>query len=300
MKISVLVAQYFYRHRELKLPGIGAFFLDDAVTIPESSDKNFGEFLQYIQFKHIPINKADEALIDFIRTHTGKIRPLAESDLESFVSDGKVLLNIGKIFHIEGIGNLLKNKNGVYEFTPGEATPDKVEAVFTDKPAEKAPKKKSVFDDDYYPHEAKSNIVRNRILIGAGILVALIVIIWGGYSLYNSNMKPAASINEDSFQPPVIDSTSLQSDSTSIPVPATLPANAPRDFKYILETTKRRSTAERRYDDLKPKVQLETKDSVLYRIYLVINSTPADTSRIRDSLHNWYWGQRNRVITIEQ
>ena len=92
------------------MPGIGIFSLDDKVVIPESSDKNVRDFLQHIQFKQFNVLRADDALIEFIRTHTGKIKPLAESDLESYVADGKLMLNIGKPFHIEGIGTLIKKQ----------------------------------------------------------------------------------------------------------------------------------------------------------------------------------------------
>ncbi|MBO9573100.1 MAG: hypothetical protein J7497_12990, partial [Chitinophagaceae bacterium] len=120
MKLSALFAKYLYQHRQLSLPGIGVFSIDPTVTIPEVTDKLFPDFLQQIRFQQKNITAADEGFINFIRTETGKIKPLAESDLDSFLSDGKILLNIGKPFHIEGIGSLQKNKEGQLEFKAGE------------------------------------------------------------------------------------------------------------------------------------------------------------------------------------
>ena len=97
------------------------------------TDKNSHELLQHIRFSQKNILKPDEEFIEFIRTHTGKIRPLAESDLESFISDGKILLNIGKPFHLEGIGTLQKSRAGTYEFYPGLPLLEKLENFFRKK-----------------------------------------------------------------------------------------------------------------------------------------------------------------------
>jgi len=75
LKLATLVPQYFYKHRKLSLPGIGVFSLDENVTIPDPDDKNYRDFLQHIAFKQTNVTKAEDALIDFIREHTGKIKP---------------------------------------------------------------------------------------------------------------------------------------------------------------------------------------------------------------------------------
>ena len=159
MKISVLVAQYFYQNKRLNLPGIGTFYLDVAVDV-QNIDKNSHDLLDHIHFAQKNIARPDEELIDFIRKHTGKIRPLAESDLETFVADGKLMLNIGKPFHIEGIGTLQKNREGVYEFTPGQPVVQRLEAPPPLTNAEhldsaNKTKKRSVFDED--PNEARNS-----------------------------------------------------------------------------------------------------------------------------------------------
>lgn len=304
MKLSILLAQYFYQHRQLNLPSIGIFSLDKAVTVPDQHDKNFREFLKYVEFRQEPVTKADEALIDYIRAHTGKIKPLAESDLESYLADGKLLLNIGKPFHIEGIGTLFKNKLGIYEFTPGEPSLERVEARTEQRETERvnASQKKSAFDESYSRIEAHHNR-RKGLLIGTLVVIGLAVIVWGGYMLYNKNGKePAAA------QPVATDTTTRQPDSTALAkadsTPATTaPAVPPGNYKFIFETTTKKARALKRHAFLLPlnkDIKLETTDSLTFNITVVLPATPADTLRLKDSLNAWYYGTKPIKVRIEQ
>jgi hypothetical protein len=334
LKISVLVAQYFYQHRVLNLPGIGSFYLSDVVDVQTIADKNSRDLIEHIHFAQKAITRPDEQLIEFIRKHTGKIRPLAESDLETFVADGKLMLNIGKPFHIEGIGTLQKNKDGVYEFTPGQPVVQRLEAPVPLTPIDQQDpdrplKRKSVFDED--PHERRNASIR-RMAIGIGLIVGVGIILWGGYSLFSSKVKtdpnaatastsseqdtqrtstylhnindPQKALNEvvkkdsanvtDTTQKAVV--TAASATTTAAPVAA----GASRTFKYVLQTTRFRKTAQDMYDKLKPKVEMEAVDSTLFRIVILLPGSPADTARIKDSLRFWYWGaRRDRVVTVE-
>ena len=312
------------------MPGIGSFYLDEDIDV--QSIGNSRDLLEHIHFAQKTITRPDDSLIDFIRKHTGKIRPLAESDLETFVADGKLMLNIGKPFHVEGVGTLQKNKEGVYEFTPGAPVVQRLEPL----PAlpvhewenEKPAKKKSVFDDN--PYEAQSNNTR-RLLIGVGVVVGLAVIVWGGYTLYNSKTsEPVVTANNTPATTTASDTTSRVSqyvhnidspaqalervikkdsqvlqaaepDNASATTTTTTTVTAPAgQYKFVLETFTREASAMRRYNMLKPRVELQTVDSNLYKIYVMLPGTPADTARMKDSLHNWYWGpRRDRSVKIE-
>lgn len=314
MKLSILLAQYFYQHKHLNLPSIGSFHLDAAVTVPDQSDKNFREFLKYVQFTQQPVAKADDALIDYIRAHTGKIRPLAESDLESYLADGKLLLNIGKPFHIEGIGTLHKNKLGIYEFIPGEPSMERMETVSEhgrEKESEKpVVKKKSAFDESYSRIEAHHNR-RKSLLIGTLVVIGLAVIIWGGYSLYNSHDGKELST------PAQVDTLAGGTDTSSltgggkegttpadsIPVTPAIPGVPAGSYKFIAETTTRKARALKRHaflQTLNKDFKLETKDSLTFNITVIIPGTPADTTRLKDSLNAWYYGTKPIKVRIEQ
>ena len=338
MKISVLVVQYFYQHRVLNLPGIGSFYLSDVVDVQTIADKSSRDLSEHIQFAQKNIAHPDEELIDFIRKHTGKIKPLAESDLDTFVADGKLMLNIGKPFHIEGIGTLHKNKDAVYEFVPGHPVVQRLESptplTSKDHDTDRSSKKKSAFDDD--PNESRNASIR-RMAIGLGVVVGIGIILWGGYSLFSSKVKTdpntvtASSTNEQDSQqtsqylhnlndPQKALSDVVRKDSSNItgmnmadtsqkdavtPPPAantTTPVltGPSKMYKYVLQTTRFRKTAEDMYAKLKPKVNLEAVDSTLFRIVISLPGTPADTARIKDSLRYWYWGaRRDRVIKVE-
>lgn len=310
MKLSIFLAQYFYQHKQLNLPTIGTFSLDAAVTVPDPNDKNFREFLKYVQFKQQAVAKPDESLIDYIRTHTGKIRPLAESDLESYLADGKLLLNIGKPFHIDGIGTLTKNKLGIYEFEPGEPTLERFETapepkVATEKPAQAA--KKSAFDESYSRIQSHHNR-RKGVLVGTLVVIGLAVVLWGGYMLYNRDEKgteapvtvqpvaadtqvPATTPDTLAIKPP---------DTASAASLATAPAGS---YKFIFETTEKKARALKRHGfllTLNKNIQLETKDSLTFNISVTLPATPADTTRLKDSLNAWYWGTKPVKVRIAQ
>jgi hypothetical protein len=311
LKLATLVPQYFYQHRKLSLPGIGTFSLDDKVTIPDSDDKNVRDFSQHIQFKQANILKAEDGLIDFIRTHTGKIKPLAESDLESYVADGKLLLNIGKPFHIEGIGTLMKNRNGVYEFTAGEPMIERLESMQPVKEREsagrdKTPAKKSVFDEDYYPHES-GGIGSRRLLTLGGIVLGLAVVIWGGYTLYNKKVEPDAAVTEtnilkaDSTQQAAAADSAARAKAVADSIQAAS-SIASGSYKFIFESTYNKRRALRRHlqvSDISPRIKLESNpDSTQFNIYVVLQAISSDTTRLKDSLNAWYYGSRPLRVTI--
>jgi hypothetical protein len=250
------------------------------------------------------------------------------------------MLNIGKPFHIEGIGTLQKNKDGVYEFTPGQPAVQRLESpspvISPDREADKPAKKKSVFDEN--PYEARNASTR-RLAIILGLVVGLGIILWGGYSLFSSKVDHSG-VAANSTEPVNPEDTAartsqylhnidtpqkalaavIQKDSTHLnknnqaettktaassatqPVTAANTAAGPsKVYKYVLQTTQYKTTALGMYNRLKPKVALETTpDSSFFKIVISLPGTPADTTRIKDSLHFWYWGTRNRPVTIEQ
>ena len=307
LKLSTLFAKFLYQQKQLNLPGIGVFSIDSPVAMPEVTEKNAHEFLQHIRFTQKNIVKPDEEFIEFIRTHTGKIRPLAESDLESFISEGKILLNIGKPFHLEGIGTLQKSRTGTYEFYPGLPLTEKIDNFTLDKEL-KTTNTKQPYERDYNPAASSSESGRT-IWIVLALLVGLAAIIWGGYTLYNNNTddegtqsvisttpEESAPVHTDTLQTSTIDSAAVATQ-PSVPVDGSTPSVQPYKFIFRLAS---RSYVLKRYNDLKPSnpgLNWDTKDSVVYRLYVSIPAAPSDTARIRDSLREWYGTKK---VIIEQ
>ena len=302
LKLSLLFAKYLYQNRQLNLPGIGVFTIEGNAAVPDVTDKNFHEFLQYIRFTHKPVAKPDEDFIEFIRSETGKIRPLAESDLESFIGDGKILLNIGKPFHLEGIGSLQKNKSGSYDFFAGEPQIEKLENFVMEKEPVRA--RAHTFEHEYNPQSKSSNAGRVA-WVALAIIIGLGAIIWGGYSLYNRNTNGQGISVTEAPAPlePATDTITraqAQPDSVSKRPDTVAQASVTPTYKFIIRETRNIQYAQSRYADLKPgnpSLFMDTKDSITYRLYLTLPATPADTARIKDSLQKWYASRR---VLIEQ
>jgi len=220
-------------------------------------------------------------LISFIKQETGKIKPLAIADLESFISSGMEMLNMGKPFQLEGIGNIQKDKNGLLEFVASEPATTRHEMGQTEHD-----KRISVFEDSKY--EPKSNPLQKILAVGL-LLAGVAVVVLGGYYLYNksNNVKEVTeeeSLNKAPVQAPVTDTVVSKPDSSQI-------VKLPSTYKFILETTNSKNRAYKRYNQLKSlaiDVKIESPDSIYYKLYFVIPATAADTIRIKDSLQNYY------------
>jgi hypothetical protein len=302
LKLSSLFAKYLYQHKQLNLPGIGVFTIDPSVIIPDVTDKSFPDFVRQIQFTQKNITAPDEDFINFIRTETGKIKPLAESDLDSFLSDGKILLNIGKPFHLEGIGSIQKTRAGLYEFTPGEPLHIKLEG-FNTETKEDHPAKKTVFTED----NAQGTGAR-KLLIALGVIIGIALVIWGGYSLYNRNTNGSSTAADETVVVPPSDTArkgiildSVQKIISSAADSIQRSASSAGNYKFVIERTYNKARAIRRFNQIKDNltdIKMESSpDSTLFKLYFILPATPADTTRIKDSLKIWYG---RKQVFIEQ
>ena len=221
MKLPQLLSQFLYQTKKLDLPGIGSFVLDPAVVLPEESDKTGQTVAAGITFKNTAVTIPDDALITFIKEHTGKMKPLAAADLDFFLTTGKQLLNIGKPFYLEGIGTLAKNREGRLDFVPGEYSTARLQDSETER-KERLEKKKTPtsFDEPPREYEPRTNTVRQTLLL-IGLVGGLVAIGWGGYYLYKRNtfVEPAAESKpvEENRAAVVTDSSHSSADSSQKP-----------------------------------------------------------------------------------
>jgi hypothetical protein len=321
LKLPLLLSQFLYQTRKLDLPGIGSFVLDPSAVIPEASDRNQQTPASGITFKNTTVINPDDALIQFIKEHTGKMKPLAAADLDFFLTTGKQLLNIGKPFYLEGIGTLINNREGRLDFTPGEYSTARL-----DDP-EKDRKKNSSFDEVPREYEPKSNPNSNNVrqmLLLVGLIGGLIAIGWGGYYLYKRNtfVEPStenqATIIKDTpaekkqdtisgqagAQPsttpgsvaPAKDASSTKPSDSPGQVASVMPTVATGEnlYKFIILETVKKGRALRRYNQLlgfQLNIKMEQKDSSYFKLYFPIAAAPRDTAHIRDSLMDVYAAQ---------
>jgi len=286
LKLPILLSQYLREQKTLSLPGIGIFSLTGPLP---SDDANSLLLSSHIEFERKSVKEADDKLINFIKQETGKIKPLAIADLETFIATGMELLNMGKPFQLEGIGNIQKNKNGQLEFVAGEPIVTRNEPTHTEHG-----KKTSVFEDNKY--EPKSNPLQKVLAFGL-LLAGLGVVLLGGYYLYNRSNNPTETANDETLNDPPARQQVI--DTVAAPVDSTLIVKQAPIYKFVLENTNSKTRALKRYNQLRSMaidVKMETPDSTIFKLYFIIPSTAADTIRIKDSLTNYY----GRRIIIEQ
>lgn len=324
MKVDNLLGPYLYQYKKLSLPGIGLFTLADNAVLPDDNAKVKAP-IEGLSFTATTGNQLDDSLIQYIKEETGKMKALAEADLYSYIATAFQYLNIGKPFYFEGIGSLQKNKDNAYTFTAGTVIAQKTEEI---PHRHIETKRKSAFDNDAV---RSSSINGGKLIIIAGIIITLGMVGWGGYYLYHKN----ASGNEDGKQnqelpqnpadtaastrqvtdssgrkpaityPNSIDSAATAPAKKDSVIAATVPAGA---FKFVFETTEKKARAAKRYDQLKGisilkdynnKIAVETKDSLSFKIYTIVNCIPADTARVKQQLNAWYYGTSAIRVKIE-
>jgi hypothetical protein len=318
LKLPQLLSQFLYQSRKMDLPGIGSFTLDPAAVIPGDSDRDPHSPASGISFKNASITTPDDELIRFIQTHTGKMKPLAAADLDFFLTSGKQMLNIGKPFYLEGIGTLVKVKDGRLDFVPGEYSTARLEEPGPTK-RERAEKKQSTFDGQRPSYEPRTNSIRQLLLL-AGIIGGLVIIGWGGYSLYKKNTLPEPVADRPQAVPPHEAATpppdtvvktqtpppnspttnpatgstpgSVAASTAVVHPPAALPPGPGMiPYKFVILETAHRGRALRRYNQLlgfQLNIKMEQKDSSDFKLYFPIAAAARDTTHIKDSLADVY------------
>lgn len=281
------------------MPGLGSFYATGTLAIADADTQSAID----VRFERGNVKEADEQFLDFIKQKTGKIRPLALADLDCYIESGLQLLNIGKPFYIEGIGTIVKTREGSYDFVARELAAREENSSHAAERTERAnyaermtpvEKKRSVFDDDKY---APSTNPWQKIVVAALILGGLAIVVLGGYYLYMQK-NDKADIREQVVPLASPDSTGNSRDTLTSPPVDTAQSMASYasslqsgGYKFILETTSSKKRALRRFEQLKSymlPIKMESPDSVSYKLYFLIPSTPADTLRIKDSLSRYY------------
>lgn len=308
MKFDDQLAAYLYENKSLTLEGIGTFTLDDKARVPNEQEKEIYYPIEGLSFTYNPTSTTDEDIIFFLVKKLHKIEPLIRSDIESYLSNIKVLLNIGNPYTIEGIGTLNRNNQRIYEFTPGNFTPAKEQLN---------PKRENA--DHNYPVRPSFSAARFFviILIVISALAALGGIGWGILNFFEK--QPIA--NEEYQQqrqpdtiPLKIDTITRQKDNKSIdtntekqpeitpPLSSSAPTAkailntaGPASYKMVFEITKSKERAHSRTLQLNTLHSYTQYDSIpindsvaYYRLFLLMKVAPADTTRVKDSLQIFF------------
>lgn len=277
MKLAPVLAQYLATHKVLSLPGLGTFHADNTYN-PEADYGKKGTSLLNISFEQTKVHGFDEELIRFVSQQTGKMKVLAESDLLSEIEGAINFLNTGKPYFLAGIGTLTKKMDGSFEF-------HKEKFAHTEKEKKKPVPitEKNSVPQSYIDESRKPRKTRPAAIIGAICLVAVAAVVWF-YSQNNekneNNIEEVTATSNSAAMPLTGDSVTP---SPSQPATAISPADS---YKYILEIAKQ-PRASKRFNQLKTiqwPIEMETADSVSYKLFIQLPVAGADTTRTKDSL----------------
>lgn len=285
MKIAPLLVQYLVTFKRLDLPGIGSFLFHETIDpVSEQHKHDKQGSLENVSFESNTSLKQSPDLVQFIAHETGKIKALASADLDSHLALAQQFLNIGNPFLFEGIGILEKIKSGEYALIPGTGMPEKIKELSSREKPDSPDPGESTGDYKKIFYSGKVKVKWQKPFVSILIVAGLALAVWGGYTVYKKTIAKNKPVSKEKKEEPVPvkDTILSQKDSTAVPVQQT-PAGMQ---KFILEIAGARRAFER-YGKLKAfqwNVQMETKDSVTYKLFLLLPASPADTSKIIDSL----------------
>ncbi|MGB3008532.1 MAG: hypothetical protein WBC06_18595 [Chitinophagaceae bacterium] len=295
MKIAPLLAQYLYSRKHLELPGIGVFLLDSSFNPePEHTKNAKPSIIEGISFEYNTLVRESPDLIQFISDNTGKIKPLASADLDSHLELAKQFINIGKPFLFEGIGSLSKVQSGGLAFNPGFLITEKLteyhqtgnsSAIDSDEPA-------TDYKNIFRVKKEKTNWKKPTIVLL--LLAGIVLAIWGGYMIYKgSTTKDELTSQEADEKAETLKTTDTQTinktDTSAIntPINTIIPSG---NYKFIVETANKERGL-KRFNTLKGyglDILMETTDSLNFKLFFILPSSIADTTRIIDSLRKIY------------
>lgn len=301
VKIEQVLVHYLLKTKQLTLQGIGTFHLDASVPTSADPDKPIIIPENAITFQYDSRAKEDEGLVDFIVEHTKKIKPLAASDLDSYLSLGRQFLNIGNPLILPGIGTLDKLNSGILAFKPGSLMPEKMEPnkIKNEEDRTISAEEENLFND--YQKERKS---KNG---GKSVLIVLMVIIlcFIAWAVWHYALSPKNESNNVTSTDQIIPEkdSSLKADSQIIARSQADSLNQKNKgdsvhFNIVVNEYYTLAAAEKRLEKLKNyhrNVIMYTDDSVIYKIAEPFMLPLSDTTKILDSFKRYYAKRRVEI-----
>ena len=292
MKVQDLLYAYLSEHKRLNIPGIGVFEMSN--TLIEQTGNETTEHKNLIQFNHDKTIQVEESLLIFLKERTGKMKALAQSDLDSFIYNGIQLLNIGKPFDIPGIGVVMKSSEGKFSFHQGTAEP---EQFLTDQTKRLIETHES---DTSYKRESRNSVPnttdhQKKRIIYIGFAVIIAIIIWIIYLLIpNQENQNEKMMNKDTTEQSVVTPTVIEQpaapDTTNNNPPVTTVGTS-IGFEMAGQYLPQIDTIRKFYKLYKGRghqVRIDSSDSKNPRLLFAFRKPLKDTSFVADSMRIWY------------
>lgn len=292
MKISTILSRFLSTNGTLSLKEIGTFY----TSLPADADKEQFSDAGGLYFQFEPKAKMNEDVVAFVSQQSGKMKSLAAADLESYLQNGKQLINIGKPFIIEGVGSIIKRQDGTYMITENFFNPLEEETPSSQKQHTDSGAELNYEDYKYASNTKPVSGKKTMIIAGSVVLIALIS--WMIYKLMsNPTVKenPTPTVTQQ-----VTDSSQRIKDTTAVKDSVIVPAikDSLRAFyKVVLYDTSKTFALSsfKWFKEHNYPLYLETADSVRYKIYYRYDTPFADSVNVRDSI-----GRRfHRKVYIE-
>jgi hypothetical protein len=304
MKVEQFIVQYLYNNKSVSLPDIGIFKIVPGTILPNENDKDNTLPPGSIEFEYNTHAETDEGLIDFIVRESRKIRSLATSDLESYILLSHQFLNLGKPMVIDGLGTLIKNQQGTYDFTQSLTVNPKLESKKVDV-------KEKIQEDISFSSSGKPSTSKKGLMM---VLVTLFALSAGAalyyFLVYNKNKSEpistqtaavvAANDSDNSIKvnPGLYDTTSIAANvNDSLPITNTVASTAPNDgytFKVQIKEYETKDAAEKAYNRLTGyghKLLVRMKADGTYQVLMPFNTALSDTARAKDSVRILFGGK---------
>ncbi len=291
MKMEQLIVQYLYSSKKVTLQDIGVFTISTDINIPVDSEKDTVLPENAIEFIYDPKARVDEGLIQYIVENTRKIRPLATSDLESFIILNKQFLNIGKPLIIEGLGTLQKTQIGTYAFT---------QAITSHVMLKEPPKvvtEKIIEKISFATPQKEKNVNTSKFAL-FGILGLVLLSALGFAAYYFITKKETNEKNESNIAIEKNDTSSNNSpnkikpsDTAIITKPIAIAIVDTNSFYVVIKEYQELAIAQKRLEILRGygnNLILSTKDSITYKMRMPFKLPLSDTLRIKDSLSKFF------------
>jgi hypothetical protein len=292
--IDQLITQFVYQHGEISLQGIGTIKLLDAIPDSEYLQKHKLTPIQGLEFIHQKTAVTTPAFVQYYAEQRGKIAPLAEKDVASYLNTALQFLNIGNPVELKGLGTIAKQKNGTLVMTAGYFIAPK-----DDRPAPKFRERYQKTAADYAAEKAaeQQTAQRNKTLRGVLMALAAVAVLAIGWWIYKSGMGgeadttvaatdsglSASDLNVDtSALRPLIPDTTMQVANESVAsTPAAGDTNTLYNWKAIvLKISSRRradSLYNAKYKTYAMPMELDSANG-LYRIVTRFQARTVDTA----------------------
>lgn len=297
MNFEQLLVKYLYQNKQVSLQGFGTITFSSTVPDAEMISKNKHIPIEGVSFTYNSKALTDTEFVQFFSQQKGKIRPLAESDIESHLQLARQLMNIGKPYEVEGLGMFAMKQDGSMILHVGHYTVPATDPA--SQPGRLRERTEQEVKEDAEEASGGMSSGAKKGLIAVGIIIVLAA---GGWFAWSKMQNQAPAPVQTAVDSSVVLADTLNKLADTVPAPAS-PVAAAVDTTPVWKACFRTFSGKDRLDAMKDlykkydsTFQIETPDSNTFRMFVLVKKPTADTTLLKDSLGKVFM----RPVTIER